>query len=73
MLNIFIGNKTEDGIKEFRAEYKADKNQILYASPKNVDSIIPAGYQCKHDLVITPMAVPFSFMSMHISYKFNKS
>jgi hypothetical protein len=51
-------------------EYKADGNQLLYANPRNVDSIIPAGYQNKHDLMITPLNVPYNLMTMHVSYKF---
>lgn len=38
-----------------------------------MDSIIPAGYQSKHDLMITPIKIPFNFMVMHISYKFRES
>lgn len=51
-------------------EYKADQNQVLYANPRNVDTIIPAGYQNKHDLLITPLTVPYTLMNMHISYRF---
>ena len=54
-------------------EYKGDPNQLLYANPKNVDSIIPSGYQNKHDLLITPLRVPFSLITMHISYRFQNS
>ena len=56
-----------------RLNTKADNNQLLYANPKTVDSIIPAGYQSKHDLMITPIKIPFNFMVMHISYKFRES
>lgn len=70
LLNIFIGNKTDDGIQDFQVEYQGDSNQILYANPKNTDSIIPAGYQNKQDLLIAPISVPYSFMIMNITYKF---
>lgn len=73
MLNIFIGNKTEEGIKDFQVEYKADSNQLLYANPRNVDSIIPGGYQNKHDLMIAPINVPYCLMTMNISYKFKNT
>jgi len=43
---------------------------MLLGNPKNVDSIIPAGYQNKHDLMIVPIDVPFSLITMNISYKF---
>ncbi len=56
-----------------RLNTKADINQLLYANPKNVDSIIPAGYQSKHDLMIIPIKITFNFMVMHISYKFRES
>lgn len=43
---------------------------MVYANPRNVDSIIPPGYQNKHDLLVTPLALPFNFLTMNISYKF---
>ena len=70
---MFIGNKTNDVIKEFQIEYKADKNQLLYANPRKVDTVIPAGYQNKHDLMIIPLKFPISFMIGNISYTYQNS
>ena len=72
-LNLFIGNKTNDVIKDFQIEYKADKNQLLYASPRSVDSLISAGFQNKHDLMIIPLKVPFSFMVGNVSYSYQNT
>ena len=54
-------------------EYKADKNQLLYANPRHADSVIPAGYQNKHDLMIVPIKAPFSFMVGNISYNYQNT
>jgi len=43
---------------------------VLYTNPRNVDTIIPAGFQNKHDLMIAPVSVPYNLMTMHISYRF---
>ena len=60
-------------IKDFQIEYKADKNQLLYANPRNVDSVIPAGYQNKHDLMIIPLKHPFSFLVGNVSYSYQNT
>jgi hypothetical protein len=73
LLNLFVGNKTEDSIKELQVEYKADANQLLYANPRNIDMTVPPGYQNKQDLMITELYVPYSFMTMNLSYQFNGS
>ena len=72
-MNLFFGNKTNDLIRDFQVEYKGDSNQILYGNPRNVDSVIPAGYQNKHDLIVIPTEKSFQFIVGNVSYTYTNT
>ena len=69
-LNVFFGNKTSDLIRDFQIEYKGGGNQLLYANPRHADSVIPAGYQNKHDLIVVPLKSSFEFIVGHLRYTY---
>jgi hypothetical protein len=54
-------------------EYKGDTNQLLFANPRNMDSVVRGGEQIKQDLMVTPIFVPYCLMTMRLSYKYNNS
>ena len=72
-LNIFIGNKTQELIKDFQVDYKGDANQLLYANPREVESVIAPGYQNKQQLMIATIRLPFIFLTMNLSYRYQHS
>ena len=72
-LNLFFGNKTSDLIRDFQIEYKGGGNQLLYANPRHADSVIPAGYQNKHDLIVVPLKSSFEFIVGHLRYTYRST
>jgi hypothetical protein len=47
-MEMFIGNKTEELLKNMSITYKGNQDVLLYGNPRTVDSVLMGGYQMKH-------------------------
>jgi hypothetical protein len=70
-IELYIGNKTDEMIKNMSINYKGNQEVLLYGNPRTVESVLLGGYQLKHELLIVPLSYQFPLIKMLLKYSIN--
>lgn len=70
-IEMFIGNKTDELLKNMSITYKGNQDVLLYGNPRTVDSVLMGGYQMKHELLVVPLSYQFPLIKMTLKYSVN--
>ena len=70
-IELYIGNKSQDIIKNLSIDYKGNSDLLLYGNPRTAETILEGGYQSRHELLVVPLNYQFPFIKMHLKYSIN--
>lgn len=70
-IELYIGNKTEDLIKNMSINYKGSQDILLYGNPRTIETVLQGGFQQKHELLIVPLKYQFPMIKMYLKYSVN--